>query len=63
MSNKEAVLFMIHNHPSGNLKPSDADIRLTKKIDQAGQFLDIDIMDHLIFSNSGYYSFKDEGLL
>ncbi len=56
-------VIVIHNHPSGNLKPSEADIKLTKKIDQAGKFLDIDILDHLIFIDSGYYSFKDEGLL
>jgi len=56
-------VIVIHNHPSGNLKPSEADIKLTKKIDQAGKFLDIDILDHLIFLDSGYYSFKDEGLL
>lgn len=63
LDNLACGIIMIHNHPSGNLKPSEADIRLTKKINQAGQFLDIDVMDHLIFANSGYYSFKDEGLL
>ncbi|MDA0194711.1 MAG: DNA repair protein RadC [Bacteroidetes bacterium] len=56
-------VILIHNHPSGNLKPSEADIKLTKKIDQAGKFLDIDILDHLIFIDTGYYSFKDEGLI
>lgn len=57
------ALIMAHNHPSGNLKPSRADEELTQKIKQAGAFLDIKLLDHLIVSSEGYYSFADEGLL
>ena len=53
----------MHNHPSGNLKPSKADEQLTKKIKQACQNLDIQLLDHLIVFNDSYYSFADEGLL
>ncbi|HWJ26494.1 MAG TPA: JAB domain-containing protein [Flavisolibacter sp.] len=56
-------LIASHNHPSGNLKPSRADEQLTQKIKQAGEFLDIKLLDHLIISSEGFYSFADEGLL
>jgi DNA repair protein RadC len=56
-------IVLAHNHPSGNLKPSQSDIDLTKKLREAGLLLDISIIDHLIVSDSGYYSFADEGLL
>jgi DNA repair protein RadC len=56
-------IILCHNHPSGNLKPSQADIELTKKIKDAGKLLDITVLDHLIFANEGFYSFADEGLL
>lgn len=52
-----------HNHPSGNLKPSDSDITLTRKLKQGGAILDIAMLDHLIVTTEGYYSFADEGLL
>lgn len=58
-----SALIMVHNHPSGQLKPSEADIRLTKKLVTAGKLMEIPILDHLIFTNSGYFSFADEGLL
>jgi DNA repair protein RadC len=58
-----AGLILAHNHPSGSLKPSDADIQLTRKICEAGKLLDIKIEDHLIITTEGYYSFADEGLL
>jgi DNA repair protein RadC len=57
-----ASIVLMHNHPSGNLKPSQLDIQLTQKIVAAGRMLDINIFDHLIITNSGYYSFADEGL-
>ena len=57
-----AVVF-VHNHPSGQLRPSDADVNLTKKLKAAGKLLEIPVIDHLIFANSGYFSFADEGLL
>jgi DNA repair protein RadC len=56
-------LILAHNHPSGSLKPSRADEELTQKIKGAGAFLDINVLDHLIISSEGYYSFADEGLL
>lgn len=56
-------IVMAHNHPSGNLKPSQLDIDLTKKIANAGRLLDINVLDHLIVTNDGYYSFADEGII
>jgi len=56
-------IILTHNHPSGNLIPSQADREVTKKIIAAGEMLDIKVLDHLIISDSGYYSFRDEGLL
>ena len=57
------ALILVHNHPSGQLKPSKADERLTSKLLQAGQVLEIPVLDHLIFTNSGYFSFADESML
>ena len=56
-----AAIILAHNHPSGNLKPSDADLQLTKNIQQAGKVMEINVLDHLILSEQGYYSFADEG--
>jgi DNA repair protein RadC len=56
-------IIISHNHPSSSLKPSRADEQLTQKIKQAGQFLDITLLDHVIVTSEGYYSFADEGLL
>ena len=56
-------LLLVHNHPSGNRQPSAADISLTKKLKEAGNFLDLPILDHLIYTDTGYYSFADEGML
>ncbi len=56
-------IVLCHNHPSGNLSPSQADIDLTKKMKAAGKTLDIQVVDHLIISDKGYYSFADEGVL
>ncbi len=56
-------IIISHNHPSGNLKPSQQDEQLTQKIKQAGQLLDIKLNDHIIVSSEGYYSFADEGLI
>ncbi len=60
----EAVsIVLCHNHPSGNLKPSRQDEELTNKIKLAAQYFDIKVLDHIIVSNEGYYSFADEGML
>lgn len=56
-------IILSHNHPSGNLKPSQADISLTQKLITAGSFLDIAVLDHVIVTSEGYLSFADEGLL
>jgi len=56
-------LILAHNHPSGNLKPSHDDLRLTKRLEEAGRSLDISIYDHLIITDHDYFSFADEGLL
>jgi len=56
-------IILAHNHPSGNLKPSDADIEITKKIKEAGQLFTINVLDHLILVNSSYYSMQDNGLI
>jgi DNA repair protein RadC len=56
-------IILCHNHPSGSLKPSGADEELTQKIKHAARFLDIRVLDHIIVSEEGYYSFADEGLI
>ena len=56
-------IIISHNHPSGNLKPSRQDEELTQKIKHAGEFLEIKLLDHVIVTNEGYFSFADEGLL
>lgn len=56
-------IILSHNHPSGKLQPSDADITITKKIKMAGQQLDIPVLDHLIITEKGFYSFNDNGIL
>jgi DNA repair protein RadC len=56
-------IILCHNHPSGSLKPSRADEELTQKIKEAAKYLDITVMDHIIVSEAGYYSFADEGVL
>lgn len=56
-------IILCHNHPSGNLKPSTEDIALTKKIKESGAFLEIPVLDHIIVSDTGYFSFADEGMM
>jgi DNA repair protein RadC len=66
---KEAVsrlassLIVCHNHPSGSLKPSSQDISITLKIRDAAKLIDVPLLDHLVVSNAGFYSFADEGIL
>ena len=55
-------LILCHNHPSGTLIPSDADKQITKKMKLAGQNLDIQVLDHIIVTENGFYSFNDEGI-
>lgn len=56
-------VILVHNHPSGTLKPSMEDIHLTNKLKEAGKLLDIPVLDHLIFTDNGYVSFIDEGIM
>ena len=56
-------IILSHNHPSGKLQPSEADISITKKIKLAGQQLDIPVLDHIIITEKGFYSFNDNGIL
>jgi DNA repair protein RadC len=56
-------IIVCHNHPSGNLNPSESDSRITQKIKEAGNILDVQLLDHLIISEKEYYSFADNGLI
>jgi DNA repair protein RadC len=56
-------IILAHNHPSGNLSPSEADLQITKKLKEGGRFLEIPVLDHLIVTTESYYSFADQGLL
>jgi len=56
-------LILVHNHPSGTLKPSEADKQLTQKLKVAAQSLDIKVLDHLIITEKAYFSFADENLI
>lgn len=63
LEHNATAIILCHNHPSGNPRPSTADLSVTQKIKQAAGLLDIQIMDHIIVSNEGYFSFADEGLI
>lgn len=63
LSHSASALILAHNHPSGNLKPSTADINLTKRLKSFGEFIDCSILDHLIISENDYYSFADNNLM
>lgn len=56
-------IVLSHNHPSGNLQPSKADEEITRKIVEAARYLDISVLDHIIVSEDGYFSFADEGMM
>ena len=56
-------MILVHNHPSGQQKPSAADISLTEKLVKFGKFIDLPVLDHLIFCDNGYFSFADDGLI
>jgi len=58
-----SAIIVCHNHPSGNLNPSDADITITDKISSAGNILDVKLLDHLIITSNAYYSMADNNLL
>ncbi len=60
LQERAAALIVAHNHPSGNLQPSSEDLRLTKRLVESGRIIDCPVLDHLIVSSRGYYSFADE---
>jgi DNA repair protein RadC len=60
---KAVGIILCHNHPSGNVKPSQQDIDLTRKLVAAGKLMEISVLDHVIVAQSGYYSFADEGVM
>jgi DNA repair protein RadC len=62
LANASSIVIS-HNHPSGNKTPSQEDLRLTKEIQAACKFMDIKLVDHIIITFEGYYSFADEGVL
>lgn len=63
VENLASALIVCHNHPSGNLKPSQSDLKLTKKIIEASKLLELAVLDHIIVGDNAYYSFADEGVL
>ena len=60
---KATSIMLCHNHPSGNLRPSRADEEITQKLKNAGKLLEINVVDHVIVSDEGHFSFADEGLM
>lgn len=63
VENLASYVILCHNHPSGNLKPSNADIKLTRKLSEVGKLMEIPVLDHLIIAEKKYFSFADEGLI
>jgi len=63
LEHNASSIILCHNHPSGNIKPSEADIKLTKKLKDAGVLLDISVLDHVIVGDNTYFSFADENLI
>lgn len=63
LSLQSSAIVLVHNHPSGNLKPSESDNKITAQLKNAGEFLDLPIIDHLIISVEGYYSYADSETL
>ncbi|HNS12697.1 MAG TPA: DNA repair protein RadC [Bacteroidia bacterium] len=61
LDKKALAIILCHNHPSGNNQPSEADLSLTKSLHAAGKILEISVLDHIIITQSSYYSFADEG--
>jgi DNA repair protein RadC len=63
ISHLASGIILIHNHPSGQLKPSRQDIGLTQKLKEGASLFDIKLLDHLIVTDNSYYSFADEGII
>ena len=63
LKKKASAVILVHNHPSGHVKPSDADIRLTKTIQETARILDIIVHDHVIIGENKFFSFREECLI
>ena len=63
LDNHASSIILVHNHPSGNIKPSETDIKLTTKLKGAGKLLEMPVLDHLIFTDQGFFSFADQNYL
>lgn len=63
LDRKAVSIILCHNHPSGNTQPSSADVQLTKNMVEAGKVLEINVLDHIIVTQKGFFSFADEGLI
>ncbi|MBY0426863.1 MAG: hypothetical protein K2Q22_14610, partial [Cytophagales bacterium] len=63
IDNLASSIILVHNHPSGQMKPSNQDLALTKRVVDASKLLDVSVYDHIIFCQDQYLSFADEGLL
>ena len=63
LENGASCMVVAHNHPSGQLRPSEEDIRLTRKLLEGGRLVDILVQDHLILADNGYFSFADQGMM
>jgi DNA repair protein RadC len=63
LDRRASAIILCHNHPSGQLRPSEEDIRLTRKLAEGGRLIEIAVQDHLIITSSGYYSFADNGMM
>jgi len=63
LEKQASSIILCHNHPSGTLQPSDADLKITRKINEAAKIMDISVLDHVIIGDQKYYSFADEGML
>ena len=63
IDNLATSMILCHNHPSGNLQPSDADISITRRLKESSSLMDISLLDHLIIAGKSYFSFADENLI
>jgi DNA repair protein RadC len=63
LKQKASAIILVHNHPSGHVRPSDADVRLTKTIQETARILDIIVHDHIIIGENSFFSFREEGLI
>ena len=63
MTNRAAAVIFAHNHPSGELNPSNSDLKIHEQLTEAAKILGISVLDHIIISKKGYYSFQENGAL